>query len=363
MKIWVFLIVSVLLICVSGAMYLSFSIAKFDFIEKITKGRKWLSRLVSFGLIVIFFLIIARLFSLGDAAIVFIHVVFFFLLSGIIVRIINAVRGKETSFSLRGCLALVLTIAYLSVGYYQCMNVWETNYVLSSDKVSEDVRIALIADSHIGTTFDGDGFANHINEIMRAEPDCVMIAGDFVDDSTKREDLIKACEALEQIKPKYRVWYVYGNHDKGYYQSRAFTATELDETLRAHNINVMEDEVAYAGDLCIVGRKDGMTTSRLPISELIKEVDSSKYTVVLNHEPTDYENESLTNVDLVLSGHTHGGQFIPLGFIQEALGINDGVYGHKIINDTNFIVTSGISNWEFHFKTGTKSEYVIIDIK
>ena len=42
--------------------------------------------------------------------------------------------------------------------------------------------------------------------------------------------------------------------------------------------------------------------------------------------------------------------------------INDSAYGHKKIGGTNFIVTSGISDWELHFKTGTKSEYVIIDI-
>ena len=98
------------------------------------------------------------------------------------------------------------------------------------------------------------------------------------------------------------------------------------------------------------------------MDELVKDLDTSKYIVVLDHEPNDYENESRTEADLVLSGHTHGGQFIPLGFIQEIIKVNDGIYGHEIINGTDFIVTSGISNWALHFKTGTKSEYVIIDI-
>ena len=68
-------------------------------------------------------------------------------------------------------------------------------------------------------------------------------------------------------------------------------------------------------------------------------------------------------MDLSLSEHTHGGQFIPIGQISVLLGINDGTYGLSKIGDTNFIITSGMSNWAFKFKTGCISEYVVIDIK
>ena len=64
----------------------------------------------------------------------------------------------------------------------------------------------------------------------------------------------------------------------------------------------------------------------------------------------------------MLSGHTHGGQLLPINRIGELFGVNDRTYGHENINGTDFIVTSGISDWEVIFKTGTKSEYVIINI-
>ena len=54
------------------------------------------------------------------------------------------------------------------------------------------MRIALMADSHLGTTFDGEGFAKQLDRIMEQNPDMLLIAGDFVDDSTKREDIISA---------------------------------------------------------------------------------------------------------------------------------------------------------------------------
>jgi len=85
--------------------------------------------------------------------------------------------------------------------------------------------------------------------------------------------------------------------------------------------------------------------------------------IVLNHQPNDYDNESEVGVDLVLSGHTHGGQFFPLGPLGVLFGFNDAYYGSEEIENTTFIVNSGIGDWAIQFKTGTISEYGIIDIK
>ena len=81
------------------------------------------------------------------------------------------------------------------------------------------------------------------------------------------------------------------------------------------------------------------------------------------HEPTDYEKESQTKADLVVSGHTHGGQLFPVTYFGVWFGIMDRVYGHENREGTDFIVTSGISDWAIKFKTGTKSEYVIVDVQ
>lgn len=67
-------------------------------------------------------------------------------------------------------------------------------------------------------------------------------------------------------------------------------------------------------------------------------------------------------VDLVLSGHTHGGQMLPLAPLVRKLGSNDMVYGYERRDNTDFIVTSGISDWEIKFKTGCKSEFVVVDV-
>ncbi len=65
-----------------------------------------------------------------------------------------------------------------------------------------------------------------------------------------------------------------------------------------------------------------------------------------------------------MSGHTHGGQIFPLMNIENLTGLDDDrVYGYEKRDNTNFIVTSGISDWAIKFKTGCKSEYVIVNIQ
>lgn len=79
----------------------------------------------------------------------------------------------------------------------------------------------------------------------------------------------------------------------------------------------------------------------------------------------DYEAQKDANVDLVLFGHTHGGQLFPLMTIENHSNIaeDDRVYGYEKRGNTNFIVTSGIADWVIKFKTGCKSEYLLISIE
>ena len=66
--------------------------------------------------------------------------------------------------------------------------------------------MAVFSDSHTGTTFHGEGFAEHMKTIEAQNPDVVLIVGDFVDDDTTKEDMIRCCAALGEIKTTYGVY-------------------------------------------------------------------------------------------------------------------------------------------------------------
>ncbi len=166
------------------------------------------------------------------------------------------------------------------------------------------------------------------------------------------------------MKLKYGVYFAYGNHDEGYFNNRDFSADDLKKALLSNGVHVMEDSYELVEDkFYIVGRLDKtLSKDRLHIDELLEDLDENKYIIVMNHEPNDYRNEAESSADLVISGHTHGGQLMPINYLGQWFGLNDRTYGYENRKDTDFIVTSGISDWELKFKTGTKSEYVIIDV-
>jgi uncharacterized protein len=165
---------------------------------------------------------------------------------------------------------------------------------------------------------------------------------------------------------------VFGNHDKGLYDAscrRGFTGDDLVAELEKNGVTVLQDETVQLGDgFYLVGRQDASEEldfgrSRASIAELTQDLDPAKFIIVLDHQPRDYDAES-GHADLVLSGHTHGGQMLPVMQLIRwfHLGGDDNVYGYENRGGTNFIVTSGISDWAIQFKTGCRSEFVIVDI-
>lgn len=349
-----------LLLCILSLIYLIRKIHRISFINNI--DNKLVSLLISFIPIII---IIIFFFIDGiNTFLVYLHIIFFSIIIDIIFLIIKKILKKILNNSISLLLSTIITFIYLLYGYSLAHNVVQTNYVVNTDKNIEDLRIVQISDSHVGTTMDGKKFNKYIEKINSTNPDIVVITGDFVDDDTKIDDMKKACKGLGNLKTKYGVYFVYGNHDKGYFNHRKFNNDDLVEELTNNNVIILEDELYEINDnIVLVGRQDTQVSNRKSINDLVNDIDKDKYIVVLDHEPNDYKNEAKSNVDLVLSGHTHGGQLIPLGPLGVLLGFNDAYYGLEKRDNTTFIVNSGIGSWSIKFKTGAISEYGVIDIK
>jgi hypothetical protein len=101
---------------------------------------------------------------------------------------------------------------------------------------------------------------------------------------------------------------------------------------------------------------------RQDVSHLLKEIDSSMPTIVLDHTPSNLEQYS-NDVDLILSGHTHRGQIFPGSLITNLVFEVD--YGHfqKNADSPQIIVTSGVGTWGMPMRVGTNNEIVEIYIK
>lgn len=369
MRMWIILFAILIFSTLAGFVYLTSRVAKFTFMLKIAGDNTKLLYLISLMAVLAVFGVLCLSLNLMNAVIVLLHLMILWLLSDLIFGIIEHYQPQPFQHYYAGAAALFLTIATLGTGWFLDHHVWITYYTLETDKTEKPLRIVQFADSHIGTTFDGDGFAKYMEYIQTLNPDAVVIVGDFVDDDTMLPNMQKACAALGKLKTTYGVYFAFGNHDKGYHspEKRGYTGTDLINELQKNNVTVLQDEaVLLDNDYYILGRKDLSEFyrggKRENMDALVKNLDKSKYIVVLDHQPNDYKSQAAEEVDLVLSGHTHGGQLWPLNKAGEWIGANDKTYGYERRNLTDFIVTSGISDWAVKFKTGTKSEIVVIDI-
>ena len=350
----------------AGIVYMMFKISDVPFINKIRKRKRGLSLFISLLIIIVFLVIMGFITTPINSAVIFLHLILFTLIISLFSRITKHFLNTPLAKGAPVILSVLFCTFYLLTAFYLCKNVWPKNYSLLTSKEIGTLRVAFFADSHVGTTFSGEGLEKFMRKIEAENPDILLIPGDFVDDDTSREDMEAACRALGSFKCKYGVYYAYGNHDRGYNRGsdRPFTEDDLVRELEANNVTILQDESVLIDDrFYIVGREDASRSSRADIDTLLSGLDTDKYIIVLNHQPNDYDRESQSAADLVLSGHTHGGQLFPITYLGELMGANDNTYGYERRGSTDFIVTSGISDWAVIFKSGTKSEYVIIDIK
>ena len=363
---WFLLVLTItLIVLVPVNIYIARKVRKFKCLEKI-KDKK-IKFIVSY-----IFLLITLIFlwwNATNANIIVLHFFFILLFGEFIYNIVCMIKkrmdfkyGQEIVFSI----CLVFTAVYLGIAYYIAHHVVETHYevVANKDLGVDNFRIVQVTDSHVGATMTGDDFYNYMIEINKTNPDIVVVTGDFVDDDTSYENFIRSCEGLGALETKYGVYFVYGNHDKGYFNNRTYGDKEIREELAKNNVTILEDNgLNIVGNIYLLGRQDKSVRTRKPINELMEGIDDNYYVIDLNHQPNDYENEKNANVDLVISGHTHGGQLFPLMIIDKMIGANNQIYGIEERDNTTFIVSSGIGDWAVKFKTGTLAEYVVIDIK
>lgn len=331
-------------------------------------------------LIIIALVLIIMYFSLRDLGIgivVLLHIVVLALVMDLLNYIFKILSKRNTiTFNKwrtvyeSGIVPIILTAIILAYGYWNMNDIVEKDYKIYTNKNirEEGYRVAMIYDLHYGTVMNREKLQAVCNDIEEAEPDIVVLCGDIVDEKTTIEQMKEATEILGDIKSKYGVFYIYGNHDDARYSSiPSYTKDELKNELLSNNIYVLVDEsYEINDDLVIVGRDDegfSKEEGRKSSEDLIANIDKSKFILLLDHQPSELNLNSSLGYDLQLSGHTHKGQIWPAGLISELFNFNELEYGYKKIGDYEIIVSSGISGWNYPIRTGSKSEYLIIDIE
>jgi len=280
------------------------------------------------------------------------------------INIGQPIKQKLDKIYCNGISIFVIVFILVGLGIWNAQNQVVTNYEVNINKDAGKItslNVVMISDVHMGITIKENGVNKMVNSINELNPDIVLFCGDIFDESTPTKLKEYSTEAFKNIKSKYGVYDITGNHD--------YSAGDLAETISYFedaNIKFLQDEsIKIADSFYIVGRNDpasrrvtGQEVKQL--SDVLKDVDKALPIIVLNHRPENLEEAETENVDLQLSGHTHDGQIFPGNLVTNYL--NEKGYGHLIKDDFNLIVSSGYGTWGPPMRIGSKSEIVNIRV-
>ena len=306
--------------------------------------------------------------------IILLHLTAFLLITDGIVFIIKKIRKKKEYSKLcekiyrSGIIAVVLTVIVIGYGRYNIFQVVRTEYTLQTQKDirSEGYRLVLLSDLHYGVSMNDEQLQKAADRISEEHPDIVVLDGDIVDENTTPAQMKSAFKILGRINSKYGIYYTYGNHDKNNYSTTPnYTVDQLAETIKKNNIQILEDNTTIINnEIALIGRADrgDGNEKRQKISKLTSKLDKNQEWIVLDHQPSDYENVKNARCDIILSGHTHAGQIWPADLVASLFRFDGLNYGKLQQDKLNAVVTSGIAGWGYPIRTEKHSEYVVLNL-
>ena len=231
-------------------------------------------------------------------------------------------------------------------------------------------RIAQVSDLH-NAEF-GDGNQRLLDMLREAEPDMIAITGDLID--SRKTNIAVALAFAEEAVKIAPCYYVSGNHE-----ARVSEYQDLKTGLEAAGVTVLDDarvEIEISGkSITIIGVNDPsfladyLTSDAAVMDRKLSELSSedASFTILLSHRPELFDTYVSHEMDLVLTGHAHGGQFrLPLigGLIAPNQGLfpkyDDGLYSE---GNTNMIVSRGLGNSIIPFRFNNRPEVVLIELK
>lgn len=298
-------------------------------------------------------------------------------------------------------LAKILIVVLVVWGFCWLQNNWlvVSHYTYESVKLPQEFegyRIVQISDLH-NATFgaDNDRLLKRLEELS---PDIVVITGDMVDSSHTNIEV--AISFARRVTTAYPTYYVTGNHENWLEENER---QRLLDGLRQAGVVCLEDEAVElqkdGSSIVLVGLNDeslsgstlklvlsgidsannqensGVNVENSVVSEEdegkkqegLEETDKAQFQILLAHEPQYLENYSKYGVDLVLTGHAHGGQFrVPFiggGLVAPDQGLfpkyTEGVH---VMNETTMIISRGLGNSVIPVRLFNLPEIVCVEL-
>ena len=236
---------------------------------------------------------------------------------------------------------LILILIFLIYNHIQISKIHVSRPILYNSKLNKELRLTQISDYHNNTKIHQDKL---FKEIKDFNPHIILLTGDIIDSKTKdldsTMDLIKK---IQSINPN--IYFVRGNHeignkheDKFIYKIKETGIQILDNENQV--VNLDDEKINICGVSFYINRKD--------YEKSLKGIDEKNFTLMLSHSPNRPMAYTTGLEDLILSGHTHGGQ-VRLPIIGSIVVPGQGFFpkydkGIYELENTTLYIDSGLGN-------------------
>lgn len=203
------------------------------------------------------------------------------------------------------------------------------------------LTIGLISDIHSGVFMSKEDMKQYLEALNTLEPDLIFLPGDFI--TSDFDEIFPFIEIFKDLKAKYGVFATLGNHE-------FFTkqASRIAKVIEENGIRVLRNE---SEELEVNGKKFfivGIDDLRYgaDLDKATKHIKPEKFKILLSHKPYAFMEFARKNIQLTLSGHTHGGQIVFAKiddiYITPASLVSKLVSGHYKIGDSHLYITRGV---------------------
>lgn len=232
-------------------------------------------------------------------------------------------------------------------------------------KALNDFKILQLTDLHLGYYFGLDHLEETLKDAEKYNVDMVVVTGDIADDLTLMTDALKL---IDQLKTPYQKYVTLGNHEyfrgieNSIKQIEAGPIPLLRNESGVLNINGSSLIIGGADDpVRLRGNKTDFFTKALDIT--FTNAPSEGFRLLLSHRPNALDAAEQYNIDLILSGHTHGGQVGISGkSLWDIFNENAYLWGKYQKGDSKLYTSAGMGHW-FPFRLNCPLEAPVITLQ
>ncbi len=233
-------------------------------------------------------------------------------------------------------------------------------YKVVNDKIIDEyhgLKIVHLSDIHFGSTITENDLDHLVNKLNELNPDIVVITGDIIDERISYDKNI-LINYLKQIKSKLGKFAISGNHDlplddfNSIVEESGFT--NLDNTYELIYAN-SNKPIIISGISSNYSDSSNIDTKTAKFDNYIANLtDDIKpiYSILLIHEPDFIDSLNIDNYDLILAGHSHGGQ-VKLPLIKKLYtpyGAKKYYDEYYKVNQTDLYISSGLGTSKLKFR-------------